>query len=160
MQFYFQPKHCIYIPHEFDNDFNNSERISANRHNWSSILNNKEMVSRPGLCKNNANKYNDGLQQSIRGIFDPIKNVNTAVQCTGSATNALVTLSNVVSTDLPAASTIMFSINNFNSPPTNQAVDAVVVTTYTSTGASIDQCTAYVTGLVAKTIPSSQFTIA
>ena len=82
------------------------------------------------------------------------------MQCTGDATNVLVTLSNVVSVPLVAGSTISFSINNFNSPPTNEAVDAVVVTTYTSTGASIDQCTAYVSGLQAKTIPSNQFIVA
>ena len=86
-------------------------------------------------------------------------NVNTALQCTGDATNALVTLSNIVSADLAAASTIGFSINSFNSPPTTQAVDPVTVTTYTSAGLAIDQCTAYVTGLVAKTIPSNQFSI-
>ena len=65
----------------------------------------------------------------------------------------------MASANLPAGSTLVFSINSFNSPPTNQAVDSVVVTTYTSTGASIDQCTAYVTGLLPKTIPSSQFAI-
>ena len=70
-----------------------------------------------------------------------------------------MTLSNVVSSNLAPASTIGFSINSFNSPPTNQAVDPVVVTTYTSSGASIDQCTAYVTGLQPKTIPSNQFII-
>ena len=85
--------------------------------------------------------------------------MNTALQCTGNQASALVTLSNVVSTNLAAASTIGFSINSFNSPPTNQAVDSLLVTTYTSSGAQIDQCTAYVTGLIAKTIPSNQFTI-
>jgi hypothetical protein len=86
-------------------------------------------------------------------------NVNSGVQCTGDQTNALVTVTNVRSAVLPAGSTISFSINNFNSPPTNQAVDQVIVTTYTSTGASIDRCTAYVSGLIPKVIPSTQFSI-
>jgi hypothetical protein len=87
--------------------------------------------------------------------------VNSGIQCTGNNANALVTVTNAVGSTLGAGQTISFSINNFNSPPTNQAVDAVTVTTYTSSsGAAIDQCTAYVSGLVAKTIPSSQFAIA
>ena len=82
------------------------------------------------------------------------------MQCTGDIINSLVTVSNVRSAVLAAGSTIMFSVNNFISPPTNQPVDAVTVTTYTSTGASIDQCTAYVSGLVPKVIPSTQVSIA
>lgn len=81
-----------------------------------------------------------------------IKNVNSALQCTGSS--ALVTLSNIVASALSGGSTISFSINNFISPPTNQAADAITVTTYTGTSL-IDTCNAYVSGLVAKVIPSS-----
>lgn len=71
----------------------------------------------------------------------------------------MVTLTNVVSSAVAGGQAIMFSINNFNSPPTNQAVDGVTVSTFTSTGGAIDSCTAYVTGLVPKVIASNQFAI-
>lgn len=54
--------------------------------------------------------------------------------------------------------TISFSIANFYSPPSNQPADNVLVTTYTGTS-SIDTCSAVVSGLIPKTIPSTQFTI-
>lgn len=84
--------------------------------------------------------------------------MNTAIQCSGSTTFAVVTFSNVVSAPLATGSTISFSINNFYAPPTNQPADAIVVTTYTGSS-SIDTCNAYVTGLIPQTIPSSQFFI-
>lgn len=76
-----------------------------------------------------------------------------------TTTNAsIVTLTNVVSSPLAAGTTISFSINNFISPPTNQALDGIVVTTYIG-GSVADSCTAYVGGLQPKTIDSSSFLI-
>jgi hypothetical protein len=69
-----------------------------------------------------------------------------------------VTLTNVVSTQLAAGTTISFSINSFISPPTNQALDGIVVTTYIG-GSVADSCTAYVGGLQPKTIDSTSFFI-
>lgn len=89
-----------------------------------------------------------------------MQNINTGIQCTGSQSSALVTVTNLISTTLAAASSLSFSINNFNSPPTNQPVDALTITTYSSSGAAIDQCSAYVTGLLPKVIDSSSFSIA
>ena len=87
-----------------------------------------------------------------------IQGVNSAIQCSGSTSFAIVTFSNVVSSALAPGSTISFSINSFYAPPTNQPADAIVVTTYTGSS-SIDTCNAYVTGLIPQTIPSSQFFI-
>jgi hypothetical protein len=70
----------------------------------------------------------------------------------------MVTFSNVVPSALLPGASISFSISNFYSPPTNQPLDAITVTTYTGSS-SIDTCNAYVTGLIPKTIPSAQFFI-
>lgn len=116
------------------------------------------MEPRPEFFANLTYHIFHDLLLELRRTYHPIQNVNSAVQCTGNAGTAVVTLTNVATTTLNPSTTLSFTVDNFLSPPTNQAVDEVVVTTYTG-GNAIDQCSAYVTGLVPKTIPSNQFVI-
>lgn len=70
-----------------------------------------------------------------------MQGVNSAIQCNGSTTNAIVTFSNVVTSALAPGTTITFSIANFIAPPTNQPADAIALTTYSGSSA-IDTCNA------------------
>lgn len=85
--------------------------------------------------------------------------MNSGIQCTGDIGTAIVTAKSVVGSALAAAQTISFSIGNFNSPPSNQPVDIILVTTYTFAGYAIDSCNATVSGLSPKTIDSTSFSI-
>jgi hypothetical protein len=78
----------------------------------------------------------------------------------GSNDTQTVTLKNVVNSTLNANSTISFSINSLNTPPTNQPIDTIQITTYTPSGMAIDYCDkGMVNGLLPRVIPSSQFLI-
>lgn len=83
----------------------------------------------------------------------------SGVQCVGNVASSLVTASNLVTAVQNPGAILSFSINNLNSPPTNQAADGILITTFTNSGASIDSCNAFVTGLVPQVIPSSQFLV-
>lgn len=78
----------------------------------------------------------------------------------GSTDTQTVTIKNVASSTLNGNTSISFSINSLNTPPTNQPIDTITVTTYTSNGSAIDYCDkGMVYGLLPRVIPSSQFII-
>jgi hypothetical protein len=78
----------------------------------------------------------------------------------GSTDTQSVTIRNVAGGVLNGNTTILFSINSLNSPPTNQPIDIITITTFNENGLAIDYCDkGMVNGLLPQIIPSSQFII-
>lgn len=78
----------------------------------------------------------------------------------GSTDTQSVTIKNVVGSVLNGNSTVSFSINSLNTPPTNQPIDTIIITTFTQDGLAIDYCDkGMVYGLLPRVIPSTQFLI-
>ena len=70
-------------------------------------------------------------------------------------------MSNIFSSQINAGDTFSFQIINFLSPPTNEPVDSIKITSYTNISSSsykINTCTDYVTGLIPNVISSISIT--
>lgn len=56
--------------------------------------------------------------------------MKSSVQCVGDIGTSTVTVSNVFNAQIAAGGQFSFSINNFLSPPSAQASDAITITSY------------------------------
>jgi hypothetical protein len=75
--------------------------------------------------------------------------VNASLQCTGIFANQQMIVSSISNIEIPALSTLKFSINGLFTPPTESPVDQIGITTSISNN-PIDIASPIITGLTAK----------